>query len=287
VWDAFSQPLPGDGQVEAAVEHVTFAWDPNSADAAAFVAGRAYRVVGATARVEVAGTDAGAVTAAVKRASSGTDIAAGTAIHTGTINLKGTVDTNQALTLSGTSADLDIAAGQAIGVDFTGVLTAARGVVTVALAPAASPDDLMLVGGTFGSASPSIRSRDLKAAGAQTLRARVTFQLPPSYIAGGSVTIRARAGMLTTVADASATIDFEAYRSNDEAGIGADLSTTTPATTINSLVLANKDFILTTSSLQPGDTLDIRMSVAVNDAASVTAVIALIGAVEVLLDVKG
>ncbi|MCI0361642.1 MAG: hypothetical protein L0211_24425, partial [Planctomycetaceae bacterium] len=197
VWDAFSQPLPSEGLVEAAVEHASYYWDPNSADDSAFVAGRAYRVVGITARVEVAGTDAGAVTAAVKKAPSGTDIAAGTALHTGTIDLKGTVNTNQALTLSATSSDLDIAAGNAIGIDFTGVLTAARGVVTVALAPAASPDDLILVGGTFGAASPSVRTRDLKAA-AQTLRARCTFQLPPSYVAGATVTIRARAGMLTT-----------------------------------------------------------------------------------------
>src|SRR5690349_17053811 len=33
-------------------------------------------------------------------------------------------------------------------------------------------DDLALVGGTFGAASPSIQTYDVKAAGAQTLRAR-------------------------------------------------------------------------------------------------------------------
>ena len=93
--------------------------------------------------------------------------------------------------------------------------------------------------------------------------------------------------MFTTIADTSATIDFEAYRANDEAGIGSDLSTTTPATTINSVVLANKDFVITAASLQPGDTLDIRLSLAINDGATVTAVIGLVGAVELLLGVKG
>src|SRR5262245_62068245 len=73
VWDAFSQQLPGDGQVEAAVCDTSYYWDPNSADDSFFVAGRAYRVVGATARVEVVGTDGGAVTAVIKRANSGTD----------------------------------------------------------------------------------------------------------------------------------------------------------------------------------------------------------------------
>lgn len=147
-------------------------------------------------------------------------------------------------------------------------------------------DDLGFIGGTFGSASPSIQTSDLKAAGSTTRYARVVTKLPHSYVAGQSVTIRAHAGMKTTVADTAATIDFEAYRSNDETGIGSDL-VTTAATTINSLTLANKDFILSTGTLLPGDTLDIRMTVLVNDAATGTAVIGLVGGVELLLDVKG
>lgn len=109
---------------------ISFAWDPNAADASFFVAPRAYTVKKIDARVEVAGTDAGAVTAVIKKAPSGTDIASGTALHTGTINLKGTADTNQALTLEA-AANLAIAAGDAIGFDLTGTPTAARGCVTV------------------------------------------------------------------------------------------------------------------------------------------------------------
>lgn len=114
---------------------VNIEWNASSADKVAFVATRAYRVKGITARVETAGTDAGAVTAAVKKAASGTAIASGTALHASTINLKGTAATNQSLTLSTTDSDLDIDAGAAIGIDFTGVLTAATGVATVMLAP--------------------------------------------------------------------------------------------------------------------------------------------------------
>lgn len=110
-------------------------WVAASTDSHFFIANRAYTVKSITANVEVAGTDAGAVTAAVKKAASGTDIAAGTALHTGTINLKGTVDTNQDLTLEA-AANLAIAAGDRIGLDFTGVLTAAVGAVSVALEPA-------------------------------------------------------------------------------------------------------------------------------------------------------
>lgn len=147
-------------------------------------------------------------------------------------------------------------------------------------------DDLALVGGTFGTASPSIQTSDLKAAGSTTRYARCLFQLPYSYVAGQSVTIRAHAGMITTVADNAATVDFEVYRSDDEAGIGSDICATA-AQSINSLTDANKDFTITATTLNPGDTLDIRMAVLVNDAATVTAVIAVVGSVEVLLDVKG
>jgi hypothetical protein len=84
----------------------------------------------------VAGSDGGAVTAAIKKASSTTAIASGTALHSGTFNLKGTADTVQNLTLSTTEAVDIISAGDRIGVDFTGTLTDAVGCITVLLAPA-------------------------------------------------------------------------------------------------------------------------------------------------------
>lgn len=106
-----------------------------SVDKVAFVAPRAYIVKGITGRPTVAGTDAGAVTAVIKKAASGTAITAGTALHSSTYNLKGTADTIQTLTLSTTATDLRIDAGTAIGIDFTGVLTSATGVVTLVLSP--------------------------------------------------------------------------------------------------------------------------------------------------------
>ena len=106
------------------------------ADGFAFVANRAYTVKAIRVRPLVAGTDGGAVTLVVKKAPSGTAIAAGTALHTGTANLKGTINANQSLTLSVTASDLAIAAGDCIGIDVTGVTTAAVGVVSIELAPA-------------------------------------------------------------------------------------------------------------------------------------------------------
>lgn len=115
---------------------VTLDYLAASVDKVCFVAQRPYRVKGIRGRVEVAGTDAGAVTAIIRKAPDGTAVASGTALHSGTFNLKGTAATKQDLTLSTTSSDLSIAAGDAIGVDFTGTLTAATGTIAVLLAPA-------------------------------------------------------------------------------------------------------------------------------------------------------
>lgn len=115
---------------------VSFPYNASSIDAVFFVATRQYVVQGITCRPTIAGTDAGAVTAVIKKAASATAITSGTALHSGTFNLKGTADTIQALTLSTTASDLVVPAGTAVGVDFTGVLTSATGVITVTLSPA-------------------------------------------------------------------------------------------------------------------------------------------------------
>lgn len=147
-------------------------------------------------------------------------------------------------------------------------------------------DDLAIVSGTLGTSAPSIQTGDLKAAGATTRYARCTFDLPHEYVAGQTVTLRAKAGMLTTVADTSATIDFQVYRADDGTLEGSDICATA-ATTINSLTFANKDFTITPTSLLPGDTLDIRLAITVTDGATATAVIGAAGGIELLLDVKG
>lgn len=90
---------------------------------------------GGSGEITMAGTDASAVTAVIKKAASGTAITSGTALHSSTYNLKGTADTVQTLTLSTTASDLRIDAGTAIGIDFTGTLTSATGVVTLLLSP--------------------------------------------------------------------------------------------------------------------------------------------------------
>jgi hypothetical protein len=282
IWDEFDRHLP-DLAIKSAIV-ASFAWDPTTADSSFFVAGRDYRVLGITARVEVAGTG-GACTAIIKKAPSATDIAAGTALHSSSINLVGTVDTNQTLTLSTTYTDLAIVAGNAIGFDITGTPTSARGVVSVYLVPI-SPDDLAITSGAFGTGSPYISTGDVKNISA-TRYARVMAQLPENYVAGETVTVRLSGGMLTTAASASASVDVECYKINKDTLVtGADMCSTA-LQSLNSLVFATLDFNITPTTLSPGDWLDIRITLATVDSATVTAVIAALAAAELLCDVKG
>lgn len=154
------------------------------------------------------------------------------------------------------------------------------------LPSAGANDDLGLVGGTFGTATPSLRTQDCKTL-TNSNRARVLVQLPWDYVAGESVTLRFKAGMITTVSGTTATIDCEAYKLQEDPddAIGSDL-VSTAAQTINSLVFANVDFVVTPTSLSPGDILDVRVSTAIVDGATVTAVIAGITSVRLLCDVR-
>lgn len=119
----------------AGLIHFSFPYDAASVDRSFVVVPRACKVVKIYANVTVQGSDGGAVTAVAKKAPSGTAIGSGTALQSDTFNLKGTLNTNQTGTLSSTPADLALAAGDKVGVDFTGTMTAAVGVISVWAVP--------------------------------------------------------------------------------------------------------------------------------------------------------
>lgn len=148
-----------------------------------------------------------------------------------------------------------------------------------------SSDDLGFTAGTWGSSGNTIRTSDLKNLGSTTRYSRHVIALPPEYIAGESVVLRVNAGMNTTVASTAATIDAEVYETSG-ATISADLCATA-AQSINSLTAANRNFTITATNLAPGDILDIRLAVLVNDSATATAVIAVINSIDLVLSVRG
>uniref|UniRef100_A0A6M3ILE7 Uncharacterized protein n=1 Tax=viral metagenome TaxID=1070528 RepID=A0A6M3ILE7_9ZZZZ len=148
----------------------------------------------------------------------------------------------------------------------------------------AATDDLALVGGTWASGSPSLQGLDFKAS-STIAYARAQIPLPWCYADGQTVLLQFHAGMLTTIADDAATLDVVCYETDEEAGISADLCATAEQS-INSLTLADKNFTITPTALVAGDLLDVRIKVSGNDVANATATIPIIGAVQLLCDVR-
>lgn len=104
-------------------------------DSVFYIAQRPYRVNAIRAVPVIAGTDVGAVTAQIRKLTGTQAPSAGVLLHTGTFDLKGTINTVVSLTLTATAADLELAAGDRIAFDLTGLSTAAVGYVAVDLIP--------------------------------------------------------------------------------------------------------------------------------------------------------
>jgi hypothetical protein len=154
------------------------------------------------------------------------------------------------------------------------------------LPSAGANDDLGLIGGTFGTDVPSLQTGDVKTL-TTTRYARCQVKIPGEYQAGQPLAIRVHAGMKTTVAGTSALLDLETFKSGKAMLVsGSDLYAGA-AQSINSLTLADKDFSLNASTLLPGDELDIRLGIATVDAATVGAVIGVVGNVEWVVSTKG
>jgi hypothetical protein len=121
---------------------VTKAFNASSVDDWAFIADRAYQVMSIKAIYSVAGGSSAAVSVR-KILAAGTTTAPGAAVGTNVkefqsaaFDLTATANTPQTGTLVGTAADLLLAAGDKIGLDFSGTLTSlAGGNITIELKP--------------------------------------------------------------------------------------------------------------------------------------------------------
>jgi hypothetical protein len=151
----------------------------------------------------------------------------------------------------------------------------------------AANDDLGIVMGTFGTNCVTVQAGDVKATNS-TRYALAHVWLPDYYDAGQTVTLRFLAGMQTTVADTTCTIDAVVYEVDDDGTPTADGDIcATAAQSINSLTAANKDFTITPTNLVAGDILEIRVAIAYNDGATVTAVTPTIYKAALLFDARG
>lgn len=114
--------------------HVFATFVGGTTDAAFFVAPVPLRVVSATEIHSAAGTDAGAVTIDVTKATGTGAPGAGNSVLAGTFNAKGAANTIQSKGPTSVEADRTLAVGDRLTANFTGTVTALAGVVvTVAL----------------------------------------------------------------------------------------------------------------------------------------------------------
>jgi len=158
--------------------------------------------------------------------------------------------------------------------------------ITSPLPAVAATDDLALIVGTLGTNAPSVQGLD--SGGLNTTGyMRAQLPIPADYVAGQSLKIRFHAGMLTSVADTTCTLDMVAYKSDEESLVGADLASAAVANNIKSLVFADVDFTITASGLSPGDMLDVRVSINTVDGANADVLIPCIGAVKMVYYGRG
>jgi len=156
----------------------------------------------------------------------------------------------------------------------------------IAILPAvAVDDDMAIVTGTPGTAVPTLQGVDFGGTSTDE-KCAFEFCLPAEYDAGQSITLRLRAAMLTTIADAPCTVDVNCYKSNRDGAAGADLCTTV-AQSMNSLTPANLDFTITPTGLAAGDRLVFILTFAGSDTGDLDVMIPEISQVELLLDVRG
>ena len=147
---------------------------------------------------------------------------------------------------------------------------------------------LKYVPGTHGTNAPSLQTDNFQNNhAAASYVARGEIQIPWEYIAAGSVTLRLHAGMLTTVASVACTLDLEVYKSDEDSTSTGDLvPSTTTAQDMNSDSFADFDFALTSTTLSPGDLLDVEITVSADDDGDAGAMTACIGSVQLLCDVR-
>jgi hypothetical protein len=154
------------------------------------------------------------------------------------------------------------------------------------LPASATADDMGLSGGSYPTSSVTIKTSDAKAASGQTQYGRFFIPVENNFVLGETMTLRVQAGMNTTISDGTATVDLNVYVADADGDFGSDICATA-AQSCNSLTKAAKDFTITTTSLAHGDVLDCRLTMAITDSATATAVVGEISSIKLLRDIKG
>lgn len=129
--DQFKINPDGTERVYSDVFSESFLVNASSVDSHCFIADKAYKVV----RVRhVVSTGASGATVDIKKCTGTQAPAAGTTVLNAALDLNATANTTTSATLTGTAANLLLAAGDRLSLDFSGTLTGLVGTVTIYLA---------------------------------------------------------------------------------------------------------------------------------------------------------
>lgn len=130
---------------------------------------------------------------------------------------------------------------------------------------AATSDDLGISGATHGTDVMHVNSSDAAGTTIQQ-KARRQWMLPPEYVAGQTVRFVASVDM-ESASDGNADLDLSVFKSGGAAVVsGSDLYAGA-AVDVNSETAAEYNFELTTTGLNPGDLLDILITLDATDTA--------------------
>lgn len=119
----------------------------------------------------------------------------------------------------------------------------------------------------------------------KTSTTKFTFRVPQNYVAGTNLTIKPTE-RVSTPANTTASVDVQAYKSNENGGVSGSNLITTSAITHNSATWIEQSFTLTSALLSPGDELDIYIRQVVNDAGGATGAKSELGGVIVAMSTK-
>jgi len=100
------------------------------------------------------------------------------------------------------------------------------------------------------------------------------FTLPPNYVAGGAITLRAVVDVTGSGTLGTCTVDFEARASDADGAVGSDLVTT--AATAVSATSGAKDFTVTPTGLVAGDKLVVKVTTSIAETGNLNPIQAII-----------
>jgi len=143
-----------------------------------------------------------------------------------------------------------------------------RGSAGLPLAAAASAGQFGFVVGGWGTGG-SVLEGEAASGNTKTSNASLIFFLPQNYEAATDITLKIKARTSVVLATAS-TLDVQAYKSDENGGVGSDLCTTA-AQSINSATWAEISFTITGTTLNPGDMLEVYIQCVADDSTGANA----------------